>query len=313
MASTQSESASVTSLAVAEANAELLSDATANAAEEVSNFAAVVESAAADPVSTASDFTAAVESLSAANQSYCLAEASVFYVDPESADELNAQPDPLGAASGESASNAFTEMSTMLNEIAAATKGDLDAAALDKVLLIVRDLATRSRQLSGDMEELAAAWRESDTSFRERYFMASPENAVARIFQGLLAMSGDVLPNRWLAADGTATDTVPAAADISGRVDALRDMYLGAGADGSSADTPGLGDLVAAVSPLRAAATEVAIAQAAALAKALEFSPDNAETKRQLLFSLGEVTKQLTLSAETLGIRVVETGTSDSK
>lgn len=306
-------SLSVTSLEVAESNAELLAEATAEAAHEADNFAAVVQSAAMNPAPSMDRFDAAVKALSAANDSYRLAEAAVFYVDPGSSEELSAQPDPLGAGSEEQGEDSFAAISAMLEDLVAASEGKLDTANLDKILPILRDLATRSRQLSSEMEALAAAWRTSDTSFRERYFMASPENAVARIFQGLLALSGDVLPNRWLAAADAGEGAVPAAAEISGRVDALRNIYRGGRGDASSAGAPGLGDLVSAVSPLRAAATEAAVAQAAALAKALEFSPENVETKRQLLLSLGEVTKQLTLSAETLGIRVVESRTDKAE
>ncbi len=289
------------SLEVAAGNAELLEAATALAAEEAGNFNEAMQRVASSPADAAEEFAGAVKSLSAVQQSYRQAEAAVFYVDPSSVDELNAQPDPLGAGSAEATSDSLSEISAMLKDLSAAAKSDLDGEAIDKILPVLGSLASRSQQLSGEMEQLAAAWRDSDSSFRERYFMASPENAVARIFQGLLALSGDVLPNRWMSAG------VPAADEIVGRIDALRSIYVGGRDDGSAGDTPGLDDLVSAISPLRAAAAEASIAQAAALSKALKFSPENAETRRQLLMALDEVTRQLTLSAEALGIRVEET------
>ncbi len=292
---------------VAAGNAELLEAATAQAAEEAGNFSEAMQRVAAEPAAAGEEYAGAMESLRAVQQSYRQAEAAVFYVDPSSADELNAQPDPLGAGSLEVMPGSLAEISAMLKDLSAAAKGDLDEAAIEKILPLLRSLASRSTRLSGEMEQLASAWRDSDSSFRERYFLASPENAVARIFQGLLALSGDVLPNRWMAAAGGETAGVPAADEISGRIDALRNIYLGGRDDGSVGDTPGLDDLVSAVSPLRAAAAEASIAQAAALSKALKFSPQNAETRRQLLVALDEVTRQLTLSAGVLGIRVEAT------
>lgn len=295
------------SSAVADGNAEFLASATALAAEEADNFSAAMQRVASDPAAAQEEFAGAMKALSAVQQSYRKAEAAVFYVDPESPAELSAQPDPLGAGAAEPTSDSLSEISSLLKELSVAAKGDVDP---EKILPLLRDLASRSQQLSGEMDALAAAWRESDSSFRERYFLASPENAVARIFQGLLALSGDVLPNRWIQAGAAGA---PTADEITGRIDALRGMYLGGRDDGSAGDTPGLDDLVSAVSPLRAAAAEASIAQAAALSKALKYSPQNEEIRRQLLASLDEVTRQLTLSAQALGIKVEETGETPAR
>ena len=298
------------SSAVADGNAEFLASVTALAAEEADNFSAAMQRVASDPAAAQEGFAGAMKALSAVQQSYRQAEAAVFYVDPESPAELGAQPDPLGAGAAEPTADSLAEISSLLKELSAAAKegkGDVDP---DEILPVLQSLASRSKQLSGEMDALAAAWRESDSSFRERYFLASPENAVARIFQGLLALSGDVLPNRWIQAGGTGA---PAADEITGRIDALRGMYLGGRDDGSAGDTPGLDDLVSAVSPLRAAAAEASIAQAAALSKALKYSPQNEEIRRQLLASLDEVTRQLTLSAEALGIKVKETAPTPAR
>lgn len=291
---------SVSALSVAEGNAEMLAAATSQAVDEAGVFSEAMQRAAALPTDAAEELPRAMEALSAVRQSYQQAEAAVFYVDPASPAELAAQPDPLGSGTDGESSDSLADVSAMFEELVTAAGGKLDAAALGRILPVLGRLAERSKQLVSDMESLAAAWRDSDSSFRTRYFSAEPDNAVARMFQGLLALSGDVLPNRARATGALTAD------EITGRIGALHGIYLGERDAASPTGAPGLEDLVMAASPLRAAAVEGAIAQAAALSQALVLSPENTEARRQLLAALDEVTRQLVLSAEALGIRVVE-------
>lgn len=299
-------SLSVSALSVAEGNAEMLAAATSQAAGEADVFSAAMQRAAALPADAAEELPRAMEALSAVRQSYRQAEAAVFYVDPASPGELTAQPDPLGSGTAGESSDSLTDVSAMLEELVTAAGGKMDAAALGRILPVLGKLAARSKQLVSDMDSLAAAWRDSDSSFRTRYFLANPDNAVARMFQGLLALSGDVLPNRARAAGALSAD------EIGGRIKALHGIYLGERDAASPTGAPGLEDLVMASSPLQAAAVERAIAQAEALSQALKLSPENTEARRQLLAALDEVTRQLVLSAEALGIRVVEENKASS-
>ena len=284
---------------VAAANADLITSASATAAAEAASFERAARRAAASPSGSATELSAAVESYSSAKRSYQRAEAAVFYVNPESTDELSAQPDPLGAGALVPVVDAFAEIDTQLEKLARLMADGIDEDSIGEVLGILPDLAGWSGRLRSDMEAIARAWDPgAPDSFRQRYFLAAPELAVARIFQGLLAQSGDVLPGRRLGG-------VIKPAEVTGRTGALRDLYLGVTEESPAGE--GLHDYVYAAAPAQAMATYGAIAQAAALAEALALAPRNEETRRQLLGALENVTRQLELSAAAVGIRIVET------
>jgi len=280
------------------AGADLVTSASATAVEEAASFARTVRRLAVAPVSAADEWPAAAASLAAAKRSYQTAEAAVFYVDPASPEELAAQPDPFGAGAESGAGDAFAEIDRRLARMARATAGGNDGDAWPELLGLLPELAAWSGRLHADLQSLADAWDPAAAGgFREKYFLASPEHAVARIFQGLLAQSGDVLPRRWL--DGR---SVPA--EVTGRTAALRDLYLGVSEEHPAGR--GLHDLVFAASPAQAMATYAAIARAVALAEALALAPGHAETRRQLRAALEEVTRQLEVSAAAVGLRIVE-------
>jgi len=283
---------------VASANADLITAASAQAAEQSVRFESAARKAATAPASAAGDLSRAIDSLAKAKRSYQKTEAAVFYVDPDSVEELSAQPDPLGAGVEDYTADAFAEVERRLNKLARLTAGEINEEKLQEILTTLPELAGWSGRLRADMQALAEAWAPgSAANFRERYFLSSPEAAVARIFQGLLAQSGDVLPRRWLRG-------AVAADEVTGRTDALRDLYLGISEENPGGK--GLHDLVFAAAPAQAMATYGAIAQAAALADALALAPTNEETRRQLLVSLENVTRQLELSAAAVGIQVVD-------
>lgn len=283
---------------VARAHADLLTAASATAVQEASKFESVAKRAASAPVSASKDLAKAMDSLSVAKHSYQRTEAAVFYVDPDATEELVAQPDPLRAGSAGPATDAFAEINRRLEKLAELTAEELDNESLRAVLDTLPEVAGWSARLRADMEAMAKAWDpDAPESFREKYFLASPDLAVARIFQGLLAQSGDVLPERWLQGE-----IVPA--EVTGRTDALRELYLGI--TERRPEGKGLHDLVYDSAPAQAMVTYAAIAQASALADALAIDPTNAETRRQLLAALGNVTRQLELSAGAVGIRIVE-------
>jgi hypothetical protein len=169
---------------------------------------------------------------------------------------------------------------------------------LGEALETLPELAAWSGRLRSDLQVLADAWDPaSATGFRKKCFLASPERAVARIFQGLLAQSGDVLPRRL--SDGP---LVPS--EVTGRTDALRDLYLGITEE--HPEGLGLHDLVFAAAPAQAMATHGAIAQAVAWAEALARAPGSGDTRRQLQAALEQATRQLELAAAALGVRIVD-------
>lgn len=283
---------------VALANADLITSASAAAVEQAAKFESAARKAAVAPISASGDLSEAVDSLAQAKRSYQKAEAAVFYVNPDSAEELTAQPDPLGAGVEEYAADAFAEINRRLEKLARLTSGDMDDEKLQQILVELPELAGWSGRLREDMQAIAEAWRPGVSSnFRGNHFLASPDLAVARIFQGLLAQSGDVLPRRWLRG-AVAPD------EVTGRTAALRELYLGISDQNPGGQ--GLHDLVFAAAPAQAMATYGAIAQAAALADALALAPSNEETRRQLLASLENVTRQLEFSAAAVGIQIVD-------
>ncbi|MEX1111543.1 MAG: imelysin family protein [Chthoniobacterales bacterium] len=284
---------------VAVANADLVTSATSAAVGEATAFERATRRLAVAPVSSAGDWATARESLAAAKRAYRKTEAAIFYVDPESPDELAAQPDPFGAAAAAlDASHAFAEVDRRLAKLGRLTAGATGGDVLGEVIETLSELAAWSGRLRTDLQSLADAWDPAAAAgFREKYFLASPEHAVARIFQGLLAQSGDVLPRRLV-------DRALAPAEVSGRTDALQDLYLGITEEYPEGRGPH--DLVFAVAPAQAMATYGAIAQAVAWAEALALAPGNSDARRQLQAALEQATRQLELAASALGIRIVD-------
>jgi hypothetical protein len=280
---------------VVRSNADMLTEAFATAAGEAARFEAAVLAA---PWSAPGDFPEAFAALRAAAEAYRRGEAAVFYVDPASAAELRAQPDPLQVGGEGGAVDPFGATALLLRQLAGLTGGAMDRASIDRALDLLEELEAAAAGLRSDMNALAAAWSaEERESFREKYFLASSREAAARIFQGSLALSGDILPTLL-----SAPETDPA--ELAGRTAALRDLYLGSvGADGPG---PGLHDLVFASAPAQALATYGTIAQAVALGEALMRAPAHEETRRQLAEALANATRQLEFSAEAVGIQIVE-------
>ncbi len=280
-------------------NADLLTEATTSAAGEATRFEQLVTRVAAAPLSAAASFPEALEAFDQAQQSYQQAEVAVFYVDPESVDELLAQPDPLGVAGAGEAENAVARITAGIEELSLMVTADADRDTLGEVLVVLRELREGAKHLREGLDALAAAWDEEvDESFRQRYFLSDPEASVARIFQGLLAQSGDVLSER-----------SPAPEVLAAGAAALRDHYLGI----TSRWPGGLGvhDLVYAAAPAQAMATYAAIARAVALAEAWQHRPTDEEIPRQLPLAWAEVTRQLEWAAEAVGVRVIDTAPED--
>lgn len=286
---------------VASTAADALASSTADAAKNTAAIRKFLSAVHGDSQADISEISQAKKSLAAARDASRKAEAAVFFVDPESADELRAQPDPLGIGSVEGEQRSIEELQSSLEKLEALLADSRDAAKAGALLAAAKDVSSRVDQLESGMRAMAGAWETGDAAnFRSKYFLSSPESAVARIFQGLLALAGDLLPAN-LAEGGT--DLLP---DIVSRVAAVREIYLGRA---DSADQgPALHALVQEASPLQAALTRASIARASALASVLEITPGNETAKAQLSPALEDVTRQLTQAAASLGIVVTTDG-----
>jgi hypothetical protein len=279
------------------ANAELIGASSASAVERAGDVGRLLARTLTSPSTAATELSAAEQALADALASYQQAEGAVFYVDPGVPEELSAQPDPLSAAGEELRPDAFREIAVRLERLKKFAEEGFRESELSEASAAMAEVAALTVRLETDLAALAAAWEPGDGgNFRASRFLASTPWAVARILQGMLAISGDVLPRKWL---GTEAPVDPP--QVRGRVRALEVMFAG-GPEGA----PGLRALIAVKSPGQAAALEAALARAAALSDALQEGPADGETRRQLLAALDAVTRELTRAAEGLGIEIVE-------
>ena len=251
-----------------------------------------------DVDSLAESVARAKTSLSLARQAYRKSEAAVFFVDPDSADELRAQPDPFGVASPTVDNKAIEQLEAALTKLEGLLDGSIDASNAGALLVEAKSVAVELANLEKGLREMAEAWQLQDAAnFRSKYFLQSPEGAVARVFQGLLAMTGDLLPS------GLVSDEENSSSDTAARMNAVREIYLGT-VDEAESDVS-LHALVQQASPVQAALTRASIARAVALASVFELSPGNEPVADQLSPALQDVTRQLTAAAQSLGIVVV--------
>lgn len=301
--STQSLSVSPLSVRVAQAEAGYFEEVTSTAAEETTAAREALSRAVEDPAGASHQVRTAKASLAAAADAYRKSEAAIFFAVPESPGELRAQPDPLQVATGGMRDEALEELSVALdkmNETLSSPSGIPDATTL---LLEAKDIAAKAEKLETGFRSLAEAWKgDAADNFRGKYFLPSPEGAVARVFQGLLAMTGDLLPGRLTTSAGDPEE-------ISMRLRAVREIYLGENEGGEA--RPALHLLVGKASPVQAVLARASLIRATALAEVLGVFPDNDPVRSQLSAALEDLTRQLSLSAEALGIRVVDTGAAN--
>jgi hypothetical protein len=282
---------------VAAASAEFFEDATAQAADGAASIRLALARAAEEPAQAISQLLEAKASLSDTAEAYRKAEASVFLVDPESAEEILAQPDPFRAGTPGARDKTLAELSASLAKMDELLSRPLNQTSAALLLSEAQSAGTKIVELEVGLAGMAEAWADGDkVNFRRQYFLPSAEGAVARVFQGALAMTGDVLPRLLASAETNA-------AEISERLAAVKELY--AGSAEAAPDSPSLQLLVQEAAPVQAALTRASIARAAALAGVLEISPDNQDLRADLASSLADVTRQLTLAAQSLGIVIV--------
>jgi len=282
---------------VAMASAEYFEDASTDAAEAVTSVRRALSRAQEVPAESAAQVREAKKSLSAAADAYRKAETSVFVVDPESTPELLAQPDPLRAGTPGGRDETLAQLSSSLEKMDGLLARPLNQESAALLLVEADGVKDKIGQLETGLRALADAWKAGEAeNFRQNHFLSSSEGAVARVFQGLLAMTGDVLPGMLAGTDGYAGEIVP-------RLTAVKDLYLGTGE--ATAEGPSLHSLVQQSSPVQAALTRASLARTVALAGVLEISPGNEPLRQNLVSSLEDATRQLTFAAQSIGILIV--------
>jgi len=292
---------------VVEANAALMEEASRDMEEQTAQLQGAVLAMAAEPRAAREALSIARMSLSFARQAYHQVEPSVFYVNPDSAEELAALPDPLQAGTAATEAGRLGALAASLDEL------DRLAARpsrynVQRMMSLWYRLDGESASLREALTGLAGGWAESEKrSFRQRFFVPSPRPAVARIFQGVLAVTGDLLPNYWLQDGGGWSDRQPPLAEVSGRLRAVRNIYAGRARLHGSSGAPGLVDLVREQSPVQAESTLRTLEAALSTAETLAHHPgDPLQARAMLLQQAEQATRELILAAKALGIEIIE-------
>lgn len=263
----------------------------------------------AEPEAAQEALSVARLSLSFARQAYQQAEPSVFYVDPESSAELVALPDPLGAGALKPEAKRLEQLAGSLENLDALVASG-PRKHFDPIISLWLYLDAETASLRDELNGLASGWDAAqESSFRQRYFLQTPPTAVARIFQGIIAVTGDLLPNYWLGDGGGWNDERPPLAEVAGRFRAVRNIYAGRATQYGLVNGPGLIDLVREQSPLQADTTMQVLERSLLLAERLALEPgDPAQARSFLRLQAEEVTRQLILSAGAIGIEIIEVG-----
>lgn len=259
-----------------------------------------------EPDSAASAVFAANQSLASLRKSYQRLEPSIFYVDPDSAAELLALPDPLLAGTTEPKADQLELMARSLENLSSLLQGG-GGDRIGKIVSVWRYLQGESSYLLERLARFSPSWKAADpNNFRNGIFLASSRTAIGRIFQGIIAVSGDVIPNYWLEKSGAWREVNPPISEIAGRFRAVSDTYLGCGEDGEAVD--GLFALVRQRSAIQADRTLLALEQSILLAEQLAAERGYTEESRILLKIQAEkVTNELILSAKALDIQFLVT------
>lgn len=288
---------------VASSVARYFAVATSEASSDASDFSRALSSGQDDATELAAALGQAREALARLRAAYRKAEPAIFFVDPESEDELRAQPDPFGSGSPSGDDGTMAGLDAVLGRLENLLDEPLDASAAGTLLVEAKSAAASIEKIQAGIDAMASAWTpESGGNFRSDFFLPSPEQAVARIFQGLLAVTGDLLPSA-LVADPADSPR----GDLALRLAAVREIY--AGTEDENGDAVSLHELVRQVSPVQAALTRASIVRATALATLLEIAPEGGAPESELLPALDDVTRQLTFSARALGIVITDDAT----
>lgn len=281
--------------------------ASRDAEQQARTLQEAVSSLASEPESPREALSIARLSLSFARQAYQQAEPAIFYVDPDSPEELAAMPDPLRAGAAKSEAKRLEQLAGSLENLdALVTTGARDHMQQIISLWVYLDAETAS--LREELDGLAAGWDAAqESSFRQRFFLRSPRTAIARIFQGVIAVAGDLLPNYWLREGAGWSSDRPPLAEVAGRFRAVRNVYDGRALQYGLVGGPGLIDLVREKSPQQAEATRQSLERSAVLADRLALEPGNtAEARAFLHLQAEQVTRDLILAAKALGIEIIE-------
>lgn len=243
--------------------------------------ASVLRSALVSDTSDDATLSSAENALVSSQTAYLHAETSLYYEE----DSSKVAKDAPHAA-------AFDEVANGIDKTARHSPKKRSSSA--------ESAASDTKDLEEELAQLAKAWDPADTAnFRNRVFVSSPDDSVARIFQGVIAVTESLLP------DEIARSSEPLSLErINGRLFAVKNLYDGKylGLNGEFYDGPGLKHLLERKDPEAAAEISTTIDKAISLAPTTENGGNfNAE---ELNATLDSLTQQLASGAKELGYKV---------
>jgi hypothetical protein len=251
------------------------------AAADSQTQAAVLRSALVADTSNDATLNSAENALVSSQTAYLHAETSLYYDE----DSSKVAKDAPHAA-------AFDEVATGLDKTSRHSPLKRSSSA--------QSAASDTENLQQELTQLAKAWDPSDaTNFRNQVFIPSPDDSVARIFQGVIAFTESVLPGE------IAQSSEPLSLErINGRLFVVKNLYDGKyiGLNGEFYDGPGLKHLIERKDADTAAEISATIDKAISLAPTTENGGTlNAE---ELQATLETLTEQLADAAKDLGYKV---------
>lgn len=173
---------------VSATNAQIMQAASEDALTATDELQTEVASLDSDP-----EAAAAREKLARVRSAFFQAELAIFYTDPTSAEEIETLSDPRESDDSDLPSVATTEK--LLDAYA---RLPVNPYVLPRTRIGSSDLAaglvSQSAETKSALTPLAEAWNPEDPeSFRNRFFLTSPEDAIARILQGAISLSMNML------------------------------------------------------------------------------------------------------------------------
>lgn len=241
--------------------------------------------------------SSAREKVARVRRAFFQAESALFYTDAGSPEELAALPDPRQPVSADPPGLAETE--TLLDTYASLP---VNPYVLPRSRLhadeVAANLSSQAAATESALTPLAEAWNpENPENFRHRFFLAEPDDAIARIFQGAISVSAALL------AAPSAEHSESALREIRlNRLKGIRNILDGA-YDSETGDPvlgAGLKLLIRERDPAAAGALDEALSRSL---RAVETSAAEADTLQP---SLRDLHRRLIEAAAALGLEVEE-------
>lgn len=290
-------------------NSELVGFSAWETVEAVAGLEAALLALDANPAT--GEMAAALDALSTAITTYHQMEAAVFYIDTANPAEMESLPDPNG-------SSLFPPQPTSLDGISDSLAGykrslEQNGGALgEKNQMPLEAALAETRDFRARLVEFARAWERDDPeNFRNRFFLSSTDEGLAKILQGTITLGESLILERWLLDKNRWDETNPPPLDaISGALSGLHNNFWGSYSTegGTLLQGPGLFDLVRAKWPHGAEDIGLAISSSMSTVAEIGHSLDPEEGRSLLIPVLEQITLDLITASAILGLEVVETG-----